>query len=118
MKPFAKGGTQPYITKTASTRGKEDVAKINADQQTELNAGIRDPSTWTNGNSVETLADNTRARAMHLGISQGSSIALNSQGGPKHKFAVVGRYNNDAGGRRGNVMVEIGVCFPEPFLEP
>lgn len=99
------------------TTSDRQVDTFKADQQNELNIGIRDPTTWvaegeTGENSINGTLNNTSYRIVGLGASEGSSISLNSSLGQiRHKYAVVGRYNNDAGGRRGNVMIEMGVRF-------
>ena len=103
-----------FVEVTTSSR---QVDTFKADQQVELNTGIRNPTTWvdegeTGENSIDGTLNNTSYRIMGLGASEGSSLSLNSALGQiRHKYAVVGRYNNDTGGRRGNVMIEMGVRF-------
>jgi Tfp pilus assembly protein PilX len=108
------GSIPSFMEVTTSSR---QVETFKADQQVELNTGIRNPTTWvdegeTGENSIDGTLNNTSYRIMGLGVSEGSSLSLNSALGQiRHKYAVVGRYNNDTGGRRGNVMIEMGVRF-------
>ncbi len=108
-------GSTPVFMEVSSAN--RQTSAFRADQQTELNNRIRDTSTWVaegeaGENSRNGSLNNNSYRIMGLGVSEGSSLSLNSALGQiRHKFAVVGRYNNDIDGRRGNVMVEMGVRF-------
>lgn len=104
----------PYIEITVSDR-QVDKASFLSDQKVELNTGVRDSSTWiaegeTNENSADGVLGNTSYRALDLGASDGASLSLNNVAGSiVHKYVVVGRYSESAGGRRGEAMVELGL---------
>lgn len=81
--------------------------------QNEL-SNLRNTSLWNSlatsnpNNAAGTLSDTTY-RAMDFGASMGESLSLNnSMGGVKHEYAVIGRYNQNTGARRGQTMVEKG----------
>jgi len=111
------GSIPAFMEVTTANRQTDALTTFRSAQLVELNDGIRDPTTWvaegeTGENSVTGALDDTSYRIMGLGISEGSSLSLNNTAVPiRHKFAVVGRYDNDTSGRRGNVMVEMGVRF-------
>jgi len=116
IKDELESGTVPaFVEKTTSSQ-QVDYATLLSDQKTEMDAGIRDDSTWiaegqTNENSADGTLDNTSYRSMDLGASNGSSLSLNSSvGGIVHTYVVVGRYSNSvAGGLKGKAMVELGL---------
>ena len=107
----------PFIEITAANRQTDALGTFRSAQRVELNDGIRNPTTWvdegeTGENSINGTLNNTSYRIMGLGASEGSSLSLNSALGQiRHKYAVVGRYDNDTGGRRGNVMIEMGIRY-------
>lgn len=106
-----------FMETTTANRQVNELSTFIDAQQDELNdpaTGIRVPSTWDSSNIATGSIDinTTSYRIMGLGISEGSTLSLNNAAVPiRHKYAVIGRYDNDTGGRRGNVMVEMGVRF-------
>lgn len=111
-----ESGNLPTFMARSTTDRQTTYSSYRSNQRDELDASIRAPSSWieegeTNENSFDGTIPGTSFRALDLGISQGSSLSLNSKLGVKHKSAVVGRYSNNSSGRRGDAMVEIGVRF-------